>query len=219
MILSGNVFSVSKQLPMSKRSFNPLLIEINVPLFYARYPHAILLGTYIVMSISAKKRLENRHKAIKGIANTNKPRCACCGERRIWALTFDHKNNDGAKHRKEQKSNDDLTIIRRYYSKYKTYPIHIYNINCYNCNMAKHIYKTCPHSKEVIMNPQLIEILKSYTKVFLATVLSLFLADGGDVFAVDFNDVRTWLSAGAASILPLIITALDPSDERFGKGA
>ena len=85
--------------------------------------------------------------------------------------------------------------------------------------MAKHIYKTCPHSKEVIMNPQLIEILKSYTKVFLATVLSLFLADGGDVFAVDFNDVRTWLSAGAASILPLIITALDPSDERFGKGA
>ena len=59
--------------------------------------------------------------------------------------------------------------------------------------------------------------LKSYAKVFAATVLALFLADGADVFAVDLADLRTYLAAGAASILPLIITWLDPTDNRFGR--
>lgn len=63
------------------------------------------------------------------------------------------------------------------------------------------------------MNP----MLKSWIKVFAATVLSMFLADGGDVFAVDWADLRTWIAAGVASILPLIITWLDPSDTRFGR--
>lgn len=58
--------------------------------------------------------------------------------------------------------------------------------------------------------------MKSYLKVFLATVLSLFLADGADLFAVDVTDLRTWLAAGIAATLPLIITALDPKDTRFG---
>jgi len=59
--------------------------------------------------------------------------------------------------------------------------------------------------------------LKSYVKVFAATVLALFLADGADVFAVNLSDLRTYLAAGAASILPLIITWLDPTDNRFGR--
>jgi len=59
--------------------------------------------------------------------------------------------------------------------------------------------------------------LKSYAKVFAATVLALFLADGADVFAVNLADLRTYLAAGAASILPLIITWLDPTDNRFGR--
>ena len=61
--------------------------------------------------------------------------------------------------------------------------------------------------------------LKSYLKVFLAVVLGLFLADGADVFAVDMSDIRSWLAVGLASVLPLIITALDPSDNRFGRKA
>jgi hypothetical protein len=59
--------------------------------------------------------------------------------------------------------------------------------------------------------------LKSYAKVFAATVLALFLADGADVFAVNLADLRTYLAAGAASVLPLIITWLDPTDNRFGR--
>ena len=60
-------------------------------------------------------------------------------------------------------------------------------------------------------------MFKSWAKVFTATVLSLFLADGGDVFTVDFADLRTYAAAGIASVLPLVITWLDPSDTRWGK--
>lgn len=63
----------------------------------------------------------------------------------------------------------------------------------------------------------MIAMVKSYAKVFAATVLSLFLADGADVFAVDYSDLRTWLAAGVASVLPLIITALDSSDDHWGR--
>ena len=61
--------------------------------------------------------------------------------------------------------------------------------------------------------------LKSYLKVFLAVVLGLFLADGADVFAVDMTEIRSWVAAGLASVLPLLITALDPTDHRFGRKA
>ena len=60
-------------------------------------------------------------------------------------------------------------------------------------------------------------MLKSWVKVFAATILSLFLADGGDVFSVDMGDLRVYLAAGVAAVLPLVITWLDPSDTRFGR--
>jgi len=62
-----------------------------------------------------------------------------------------------------------------------------------------------------------VDMIKSYVKVFVAVVLGLFLADGADVFAVDMQDLRTWLAAGLAAIVPLVITALDPKDQRFGR--
>ena len=69
------------------------------------------------------------------------------------------------------------------------------------------------------MNEKALDLAKSYLKVFLATVLGLFLADGADVFAVDATDLKTWLAAGIAAILPLVITAIDPSDTRWGKNS
>lgn len=62
-------------------------------------------------------------------------------------------------------------------------------------------------------------IFKSYFKVFIAVVIGLFIADGADIFAVDATDLRAWLAAGLAAVLPLVITALDPTDNRFGKGS
>lgn len=69
------------------------------------------------------------------------------------------------------------------------------------------------------MDHKWLEVLKSYLKVFLAVVLGLFLADGADIFAVDITDLKTWLAIGLSSVIPLIITALDPTDHRFGKNA
>ena len=66
------------------------------------------------------------------------------------------------------------------------------------------------------MNKKYVDMLKSYVKVFLSVVPGLFLADGADVFAVDATDLRTWLAAGMASVIPLFITALDPTDNRWG---
>lgn len=66
---------------------------------------------------------------------------------------------------------------------------------------------------------KLLSLAKSYIKVFVSVVLGLFLADGADVFAVDSGDLRTWLAAGIASVLPLVITALDPNDTRWGKNS
>lgn len=63
------------------------------------------------------------------------------------------------------------------------------------------------------------DFVKSYVKVFAAVVLGLFLADGADVFAVDMTDLRTWLAAGLSAVLPLVITALDPADHRWGKNS
>lgn len=63
------------------------------------------------------------------------------------------------------------------------------------------------------MNP----MLKSWLKVFAATILAMFIADGADVFGVSTDDLRGYLAAGVASVLPLVVTWLDPTDSRWGR--
>jgi len=53
------------------------------------------------------------------------------------------------------------------------------------------------------------EMLKSWAKVFLAAVATLWLAGETDLGAL-------W-KAGLAAVIPLVITWLDPTDYRFGK--
>lgn len=60
--------------------------------------------------------------------------------------------------------------------------------------------------------------IKTYVKSFLAVVLGLFVASGADVFSVTLTDLKGWLAAGLAAVLPVIITALDPTDSRYGLG-
>jgi hypothetical protein len=170
------------------------------------------------MPYSAEKRAQLRYEALVGISKGKSPRCICCGERRVWALCFDHINGGGTAHRRNNAKNPTVALVRRTYKITGKWDTNTYQILCATCNHGRRISGSlCPHKKEVLyMTYQIIEALKSYVKVFLATVLSLFLADGADVFAVTFADVRTWLAAAIASILPLIITALDPNDTRFG---
>ena len=60
-------------------------------------------------------------------------------------------------------------------------------------------------------------MVKSWVVVFLATLFTLFLADGADVFAVDASDARAWLAAAFAAVLPLVLNWLNPKDTRYGR--
>ena len=53
------------------------------------------------------------------------------------------------------------------------------------------------------------EMLKSWAKVFLAAIATL-IASGE-------KEITSLFLAGLASVIPLVITWLDPSDMRFGK--
>lgn len=60
-------------------------------------------------------------------------------------------------------------------------------------------------------------MVKSWVVVFIATLLTLFLADGADIFAVDMSDAKAWVAAGVAAVVPLILNWLNPKDDRYGR--
>ncbi len=59
-------------------------------------------------------------------------------------------------------------------------------------------------------------MVKSWVVVFVATILTLFLADGADVFAVDMSDLKAWVAAAVAAVVPLVLNFLNPKDTRYG---
>jgi hypothetical protein len=67
-----------------------------------------------------------------------------------------------------------------------------------------------------INNTDLGRAVRSYVVSFATVILGLFIADGADVFSVSADDLRTWLAAGLAAVLPVIVTALNKSDPRYG---
>lgn len=58
--------------------------------------------------------------------------------------------------------------------------------------------------------------VRSYVVSFVTVILGLFIADGADIFAVSATDLKSWLAAGLAAILPVVVTALNKSDPRYG---
>jgi hypothetical protein len=67
-----------------------------------------------------------------------------------------------------------------------------------------------------INNTDLGRAVRSYVVSFVTVVLGLFIADGADVFAVSATDLKSWLAAGLAAVLPVVVTALNKSDPRYG---
>lgn len=68
--------------------------------------------------------------------------CQCCGEKEFKFLVIDHVNNDGAKHRRDNKlgsSEAFYTWLRK-----NNYPSGFQTL-CHNCNSAKQYYQICPH--------------------------------------------------------------------------
>jgi hypothetical protein len=170
-----------------------------------------------------------KRAVLVGLSNRNVPGCACCTEAREWALTIDHIHGGGSEHRRRVGPRSTFQIVSKEHRDGETWEQlrERYQVLCAICNLGRRIAAdgVCPHKHEAPTNRGTggcmiyinFELVKSYVKVFAATVLGMFLADGADVFAVSWTDLRTWLSAGVAAVLPLVITALDPNDPRWGR--
>ena len=81
------------------------------------------------------------------------PECRCCGETMIDFLHLDHKDGDGAAHRRLLKEQTGRTILGGtalyYYLKAAGWPNNPpFQVLCANCNLGKRIGKYCPHELE-----------------------------------------------------------------------
>jgi hypothetical protein len=68
------------------------------------------------------------------------PSCACCGESILAFLTLDHINGGGRAHRSQYSGT--LGVYREV--KRFGFPVG-YQVLCFNCNLARGFYVTCPH--------------------------------------------------------------------------
>jgi hypothetical protein len=75
-------------------------------------------------------------------------KCACCGETEPMFLTIDHKNNDGAKHRKKIGSLGGARFYK--WLRDHNYPSG-FQVLCMNCNQGRHRNGgVCPHNNESV---------------------------------------------------------------------
>lgn len=73
-------------------------------------------------------------------------RCVCCGETNIGFLTFDHVNNDGNVHRKEENVTSGEKLHRWVIK--NNFPDRL-RVMCYNCNCGRATNSgVCPHKEE-----------------------------------------------------------------------
>lgn len=56
----------------------------------------------------------------------------------------------------------------------------------------------------------------SWFKVFITTILSLYLASGKGIFELDINSLKDIVSCGIAATLPVIINYLNSEEPRYG---
>lgn len=70
-------------------------------------------------------------------------KCECCGESRFEFLTIDHKDGDGAAHRREMNFGSVYRWLKR-----NGYPKDKFRLLCFNCNCARGFFGYCPHETE-----------------------------------------------------------------------
>jgi hypothetical protein len=71
--------------------------------------------------------------------------CACCGDTRLNLLTLDHINNDGTEHRKQTVPRGGHIFYR--FLKKNGFPPGL-QVLCFNCNLARWHWGSCPHETE-----------------------------------------------------------------------
>ena len=88
-----------------------------------------------------REKMAERHRGLKDEAiAAYGGRCQCCGETAREFLTIDHKNDDGAEHRKVVRAADILRWLKA-----RGWPQDDFQLLCWNCNCARGIHGVCPH--------------------------------------------------------------------------
>jgi hypothetical protein len=92
---------------------------------------------------TAKYRLKRKQECISAYGG----KCACCGETHLEMLTIDHKNNNGAEHRKTFTPGGAAIYILLRKLKYPPE----YQCLCFNCNYSRYLGDgICIHQREDI---------------------------------------------------------------------
>lgn len=63
------------------------------------------------------------------------------------------------------------------------------------------------------------KVLSSYVRVFLTAVLTLWIAEGNDIFSLDTAMVKKLVAAGVSAVVLVLVNSLNPKYERYGVGA
>ncbi len=87
---------------------------------------------------STEQSLALRKKVIEAYGGLS-PSCACCGESERAFLTLDHENNGGCAHRRAKGTQGVLRELAR-----TGFPAG-FRVLCFNCNLARGAYGSCPH--------------------------------------------------------------------------
>lgn len=91
-----------------------------------------------------EKRREQRAKVRREVIEAYGGKCACCGESEAAFLAIDHIDGGGKAHLASIGGASSLI----YWLRKNGYP-EGFQVLCHNCNMAKGIYKICPHQHEI----------------------------------------------------------------------
>ena len=109
-----------------------------------------------IRTYEKEKAKASRHRVKLDVLSHYGNKCACCGETEEFFLSMDHKNNDGAAHRKASFNGPNAQFrggTHIYlWIKRNNYP-DSFQILCHNCNHGKHLNGgICPHQ----MKPQIL---------------------------------------------------------------
>lgn len=167
-----------------------------------------------------------RLEALQHISGNASPSCKCCGETRLWALTFDHVHNGGTQERQAAGNANTLQLIRRHLKETGVYPIEKYQVLCATCNHGRRVGDEgkCPHSLEYMkltkINWQKVKaFLGTIVRVFVGACVAAFASGGVDVFAFNEAGLKTVLSAGIGATALAVFNYVNPNDTRYGVGS
>jgi hypothetical protein len=75
-------------------------------------------------------------------------KCACCQESIFEFLTLDHIQNDGAEQRRKFGERGNFKIML--WAIKNNFPP-MFQVLCWNCNCAKHLFGECPHKHKLTL--------------------------------------------------------------------